>query len=47
MASLLTQQLTETTEFIKDLYPHSPEVGIVLGSGLGNLVSEINIEQEI
>jgi purine-nucleoside phosphorylase len=47
MPSSLMQQLTETTSFIKDLYPHKPEVGIVLGSGLGNLINEIKIEKEI
>ena len=41
------QQLSETTSFIKNLYPHKPDVGIVLGSGLGNLISEITIEKEI
>lgn len=47
MASGLMQQLTETTKFIKDLYPALPEVGIILGSGLGNLASEIQPEEEI
>lgn len=43
----IIQQLQETTSFIKGLYPHTPEVGIVLGSGLGNFASELNIEKEI
>src|SRR6266498_4848523 len=47
MPSSLMQQLSETTSFIKNLYPHKPDVGIVLGSGLGNLISEITIEKEI
>ncbi|HXL54795.1 MAG TPA: purine-nucleoside phosphorylase [Chitinophagaceae bacterium] len=47
MPSPLMQQLHETTSFIKDLYPHKPDVGIVLGSGLGNFISEITIEKEI
>ena len=47
MASSLMQQLAETTAYIKNIYPHVPEIGIVLGSGLGNLVKEIEIEQEI
>jgi len=41
------QQLNETTSFIKSIYSETPEVGIILGSGLGNLVQEMNIEQEI
>ncbi len=47
MASILMQQLEETTLFIKNIYPGSPEAGIILGSGLGNLVNEIAIEKEI
>jgi purine-nucleoside phosphorylase len=47
MASSLMQQLSETTLFIKEQYPQQPEIGIVLGSGLGNLISEIKIEKEI
>ena len=47
MASALLQQLSETTSFIKNIYPHQPAVGIVLGSGLGNLTSEMQVEQEI
>jgi purine-nucleoside phosphorylase len=43
----ILQQLHETTSFIKDLYPHTPEVGIVLGSGLGNFAQEISVEKEI
>ncbi|HRH49310.1 MAG TPA: purine-nucleoside phosphorylase [Panacibacter sp.] len=47
MASELMQQLNETCNFIRTVYPHKPTVGIVLGSGLGNLVNEISIEKEI
>jgi len=47
MASELMQQLSETCNFIRSLYPDKPTVGIVLGSGLGNLVNEISIEKEI
>jgi purine-nucleoside phosphorylase len=43
----ILQQLHETTSFIQNMYPHTPEVGIVLGSGLGNFAQEINIEKEI
>src|SRR5687767_1904960 len=43
----IIQQLHETTAFIKNLYPHTPEAGIVLGSGLGNFVQELSVEKEI
>jgi purine-nucleoside phosphorylase len=43
----ILQQLLETTAFIQKLYPHAPEAGIILGSGLGNLAGEIEIEKEI
>ena len=45
--SQLTEQLNETSSFIKNIYSSIPEVGIILGSGLGNLVQEIKVEQEI
>ncbi|HNP23255.1 MAG TPA: purine-nucleoside phosphorylase [Panacibacter sp.] len=47
MASQLMQQLTETAEHIRSIYPHTITTGIILGSGLGNLSSEMEIEQEI
>jgi purine-nucleoside phosphorylase len=43
----ILQQLHETTSFIHSMYPHTPEVGIVLGSGLGNFSQEIKVEKEI
>jgi len=41
------EELKETAKFIKSKYGHEPKVGIVLGSGLGNLAKEIEIEKEI
>ncbi len=41
------QQLLETTDFLKSKGFKNPEVGIVLGTGLGKLVDEICIEHEI
>ncbi len=41
------QQLFQTVDFIKSEYKDIPEVAIILGSGLGNLTSEIKVEKEI
>ncbi|MBC7850144.1 MAG: purine-nucleoside phosphorylase [Chitinophagaceae bacterium] len=40
-------QLNETTAFIRKQYPHEPVAGIVLGSGLGDFASQIEIEKEL
>jgi purine-nucleoside phosphorylase len=45
--SELMQKLEETTSFIKNIYNLQPKAGIILGSGLGNLVNEISIHKEI
>ena len=45
MADLI-QQLNETAAFIASQYPHTPEAGIVLGSGLGDFADQIAIEKE-
>lgn len=47
MPETIIEQLRESTRFIRNIYPHTPTVGIVLGSGLGNLTSEIHVESEI
>lgn len=44
---VVAAQIKETAAFIRNLYPQTPQTGIVLGSGLGNLVNEITIEKEI
>lgn len=41
------QQLQETVAYLQSNGIESPDVGIVLGTGLGQLVQEINIAQEI
>lgn len=41
------QQLQETTDFLKANGITNPQIGIVLGTGLGKLVDEIEIEREI
>jgi purine-nucleoside phosphorylase len=43
----VTQQIEEAVRAIRLQYAKQPRVGIVLGSGLGNLVNEIEVEQEI
>jgi purine-nucleoside phosphorylase len=45
--SNVLDRLSETTRYIQSIYPARPVVGIVLGSGLGNLTDEIQVEQEI
>lgn len=39
--------LEQTTSFLKSRGISDPEIGIVLGTGLGNLISEIEIEIEL
>src|SRR3954454_8722586 len=43
----LFEQLGETTAFIRAKCKSTPAIGIVLGSGLGNFISEMKVEQEI
>ena len=38
------KKIVETTEYINQAYNKQPVIGIVLGTGLGGLVNEINIE---
>lgn len=45
--SELILQLQEAVKFIQNIYSEVPAAGIVLGSGLGDLVNELNIEKEI
>ncbi len=41
------QKIKETAAYIQQQYPQKPQTGVVLGSGLGNLVKDIQIEKEI
>lgn len=43
----LTDRIRESVDYIKGLYKKQPRIGIVLGSGLGNLIDEITKEAEI
>jgi purine-nucleoside phosphorylase len=46
-SSMKEQQLKETIDFLKSNGVIKPEIGIVLGTGLGKLIAEISIEKEI
>ena len=41
------QKFNEAVSYLQTAYPHIPEVGIVLGSGLGNFSDEVEVEKEI
>jgi purine-nucleoside phosphorylase len=43
----LTDRINESAAYIRNLYKPVSQVGIVLGSGLGNLVKELSVEFEI
>lgn len=43
----LVEQLNETVAFIRTKCKVEPATGIVLGSGLGNFLGELNVETEI
>lgn len=43
----LTDRIQESVNYIRGLYNKQPRIGIVLGSGLGNLAGEIETETEI
>lgn len=43
----ILQKATESAGYIRSLLPDMPEIAIVLGSGLGNLVNEIRDKIEI
>jgi purine-nucleoside phosphorylase len=47
MGKKLMKQFDETVKFLKKQYKHTPQVGIVLGSGLGSFVKEIAVEKEV
>ena len=47
MAGTIFQDLNETVAFIRSIHTGTPRIGIVLGSGLGNLSKEIKVEKEI
>ena len=40
----MLEKIKETTEFIQKKFTFKPEIGIILGTGLGGLVNEIEIK---
>lgn len=40
-------RIQETVRFIQQRYPQPPDAGVVLGSGLGNFSSQLEVELEI
>lgn len=43
----MLQKIKESADYIRPLMPNQPKIGIILGSGLGGLVDEVKIEQDI
>ena len=41
------KDLKESVKFLQKQYKTEPKVGIVLGSGLGNFIDEIEVEKEV
>ena len=41
------KKIVETTEYIHNNVPFKPEIGVILGTGLGGLVKEIKVEHEL
>jgi len=41
------EQINTTVEFIRSISKFNPEIGIVLGSGLGNFTNEVEVVKEI
>lgn len=43
----IIKKLRETTAFIQSQYAFTPQIGLVLGSGLGNLTAIMEVQKEI
>ena len=41
------KELHEAVKYLQKHYKHTPQIGVVLGSGLSNFTSEIEIEKEV
>ena len=47
MGLTILQQIEETVSYIRTIFSEKPAVGIILGSGLGNLAREVRVVKEI
>jgi Purine nucleoside phosphorylase len=47
MSKKALKQFDEAVKYLKKQYSETPQVGIVLGSGLGQFVEEIEVEVEV
>lgn len=47
MSMVLTERIEAARNYIADSYSTEPSYGIILGSGLGNFVQEMEVEREI
>ena len=43
----MLQKIKETADYLKNIMPSKPKTGIILGTGLGNLVTQITDKTEI
>ena len=47
MAKKIVRQLEEAVKFLKKKYATQPRIGIILGSGLGNFTSGIEVDESV
>ncbi|MGB3005464.1 MAG: purine-nucleoside phosphorylase, partial [Chitinophagaceae bacterium] len=47
MSKKTVKDLNESVKYLSKQFKGTPTIGIVLGSGLGNFVSEVKIEKEV
>jgi purine-nucleoside phosphorylase len=45
--SVLTEALEKAVDYIRSRYTSATEIGVILGSGLGNFINEMKVEREI